>query len=263
MISRALCASGLATLIVLLGAAFAGADTASFDWASWDGILKQRVKPARIDGIALQGFDYDGLAKDRSAFDRLLTSLSTYTPRIESPKEKLAFWINVYNVGAVKMVLDHPGIGSLNEVGNKPGSVWKMDALVVGGKSYSLDAIEHQILRKLKEPRIHFAVVCASVSCPDIRAEAYHKDGLDRQLNDQVGRFLANSRKGLHIDTAGKRLVVTKLFEWFGGDFGGPEGLKKFIARHLPKNTLAPAGWPEFTVGYFDYSWKLNRFPAP
>lgn len=232
------------------------APAAGFDWRSWDRILKKRVKTTSIEGVALNGFDYRGLLKARAGFDRLVNALPKFDPAGLKGRQKLAFWINIYNVGAVKMVLDHPKIKSLNDIGPKKGAVWKLDALVVGGKTYSLDAVENEILRKLGEPRIHFAVVCASVSCPEIRPEAYRAGKLEKQLDDQTRNFLSNTKKGLSFDTAGRKLMLTRLFEWFAGDFGGKDGVLDFVARHLPKD--APADWRKFEVGYLDYNWNLN-----
>ena len=227
-------------------------------WRGWDQILKKHVKKASIDGIALNGFDYRGLLKARVRFDRFVSAISKFDPAgLRGKQEKLAFWINVYNVGAVKMVLDHPKIKSLNDIGPKKGAVWKLDALVVGGKVFSLDAIENEILRKLNEPRIHFAIVCASVSCPDMRPESYRAGKLDKQLDEQTRSFLSNPRKGMSIDAAKRRVLLTKLFEWFAGDFGGKDGVVGFLARYLPKD--APADWREFSIGYLEYNWNLNR----
>jgi hypothetical protein len=224
---------------------------AGFDWSGWEPILKKHVKPTTIAGVSLAGFDYKNLQKSRAKFDKIVSALSKYDPSGLSGKAKLAFWINVYNVGAVKMVLDHPKIKSLNDIGPKKGAVWKMDALTVGGKSYSLDAVENEILRKLDEPRIHFAIVCASVSCPDIRPEAYRAKKLEKQLEEQTRSFLSNSKKGMSF--AGGKLMLTKLFEWFANDFGG---VKNFIAGYLPKD--APADWRKFELGYLEYNWDLN-----
>jgi len=245
---------------LIAGLTFAGflvacsSQAAGFDWRGWDRILVKHVKETSIDGVALNGFDYRGLLKSRAPLDKLVSALSKFEPAGLKGKQKLAFWINVYNVGAVKLVLDHPKIKSLNDIGSKKGAVWKMDALAVGGKTYSLDAVENEILRKLGEPRIHFAVVCASVSCPDMRPEAYRAVKLEKQLDDQTRRFLSNTKKGLSFDSAGRKLMLTKLFEWFAGDFGGKEGVLDFVARHLPKG--APTDWRKYSVGYLAYNWN-------
>ena len=237
----------------LLASSAAAAD---FDWGPWDQILKARVKVTSQAGVSLNGFDYRTLLKSRASFDKLVADLAKYDPSKLKGKQKLAFWINAYNLGAVKMVLDHPKIKSLNEVGPVRGAVWKLDALLVNSKTYSLDAIENGILRKLGEPRIHFAIVCASVSCPDIRPQAYQAKLLDNQLDDQTRSFLSNTKKGLSYDSAGRKLRLTHLLKWFAADFGGEDHILDFVAGYLPKD--APADWRKFAVGYLEYNWDLN-----
>ena len=106
---------------------------------------------------------------------------------------------------------------------------------VVAGKKRTLNEIEHEILRKMGEPRIHVAIVCASVSCPDLRAEAYTVEKLDSQLDDQLTLFLANPKKGLHIDKKGY-LYMSSIFKWFAEDFETKGGVRKFLAPYAPKN---------------------------
>jgi hypothetical protein len=233
-----------------------GARAGEFDWNVWERILAQRVRPATIAGIRLQAIDYPGLRAERAEFDGLVARLAGADPSDLRGPRQLAFWINAYNLGAVRLVLDNPGVDSITAIGPRPDAVWKANALRIGGRDYSLDQIEHGILRKLDEPRIHFAIVCASVSCPDLRAEAYRADRLEAQLADQTRRFLANPGKGLRFDAAARRLRVTKLFEWFADDFGGPAGVRALIARHLPES--APADWSGYELVYLDYDWKLN-----
>lgn len=242
-------------LVMVPGAANAAG---AFDWGPWEKILKARVAPVTVDGIRFNGVDYDGLRKDRAGFDRLVAKLGGFDPGGFSGKRKLAFWINAYNLGAVRHVLDNPKVASLNQVGPAKGAVWKLPALEVGGRAYSLDEIEHRILRKLGEPRIHFAIVCASISCPDLRPEAYTAGKLDAQLAEQTSAFLANPGKGVAIELDAKTLRVTRLFEWFAADFGGPMGVRAFIARHLPAVKELPAAGASFAFSYLDYDWRLN-----
>lgn len=256
-IIRWLLAAGWGLAIVLAWTPTGAQAANAFDWGPWGKILEARVAPVTIAGIRLSGVDYAGLRKDRAGFDRLVRGLKSYDPSDLKGKSKLAFWINVYNLGAVRHGIDNPGIASLNEVGPEKGAVWKLPVLDVGGRAYSLDDIENRILRKLGEPRIHFAIVCASVSCPDLRAEVYTPARLDRQLDAQSRAFLAEAGKGVAVDAGKRTLRVTKLFEWFAGDFGGPAGVKAFIAKHLDAKQL-PSDWIDFQLSYLDYDWRLN-----
>lgn len=234
------------------------APAATFDWAVWDQLLRARVKPTTIGGIELAGFDYTGVRADRAdraGFDALVARLATYDPAgLPNRAEQLAFWINVYNLGAVKLMLDHPGRASIKDLGSVLSSVWKRDALVVGGEPMSLDTIEHGIVRSFGEPRVHFAVVCASVSCPDLRAEAFNAAKLEAQLEAQTRAFLANAKKGLRVDAAKKTVTLSKILDWFAKDFDGPKGVLAFVAKRLP----AGADLSGYAVDHFDYDWRLN-----
>ena len=228
-----------------------------FDWGNWDGILRTRLKPAVRFGVPLTGLDYRGLRRSRGSFDKVVAALARYQPTgIRARREKLSFWISAYNVGTVKVVLDNPKLTGIRQVGSIFRSVWKTKVIVIGGKSMSLDQIEHGILRKMGEPRIHFAVVCASASFPDLRAEAFLPARLEAQLNDQARRFLLNSRKGLRMDPKQKILYLSKIFSWFRGDFGDSSGLIRFLGRYLPQG--AAPGRRRYRIKHFDYNWKLN-----
>lgn len=230
----------------------------SQDFTAWNEILQRSVKAQSKGGIQYQGFDYRGLRTDRRAFDAQLAGLARFDPgTLGGKKEKLAFWINAYNLAMVGKVLDNPGVESVLKIKGDP-PVFKAVAIQIGGKQYSLDQIEHQILRKLGEPRIHFAIVCASVSCPDLRPEAYTAAKLVGQLDDQARKFLANPSKGLTLDPAARKLTVSKIFEWFGEDFGGPVGFRRFIQQTRSKDAKIPADLAGFQIDYFPYNWKLN-----
>ena len=128
---------------------------------------------------------------------------------------------------------------------------------VVGGKETTLHVIEHEILRKMGDPRIHAAIVCASVSCPDLRQEAFTAENLDVQLDDQLKQFLANPGKGLKIDRVDKRISLSRIFDWFEEDFEPKGGVLKFIARYVPEKDRE---WiAKGSVSYLDYNWDLNK----
>ena len=115
-----------------------------FDWGNWDGILRTRLKPAVRFGVPLTGLDYRGLRRSRGSFDKVVAALARYQPTgIRARREKLSFWISAYNVGTVKVVLDNPKLTGIRQVGSIFRSVWKTKVIVIGGKSMSLDQIEH------------------------------------------------------------------------------------------------------------------------
>lgn len=231
----------------------------AFDFKAWDGLLKKYVAPTTIAGVRLAGVDYSGIKKD-PAYLKLIAELKSFSPsKLKSEKDKRCFWINVYNIMAVKMVVDHFPVDSIKDVGGISKSVWKKKVGVVGGKQITLDEIEHEILRKMGDPRIHVAIVCASVSCPDLRNEAYTTDRLDAQLNDQFKRFLANTGKGLQVDREKGRVALSKIFKWFEDDFESRGGILAYLFRYAPREYRPYLRKDSLDVSYLDYNWDLNK----
>lgn len=230
----------------------------SMDFSNWDVLLKKYVATSNIDGVDLNAVRYPELGKD-PAFHQVVkdlegASLSTLTTR----NQQLAFWINAYNVLAVKMVVDHYPVKSIKDAGGFLTSVWKKEVGKVGGKTRTLDEIEHRILRKMGDPRIHAAIVCASVSCPDLRQEAYSAENLDSQLDDQLRAFLANQKKGFRVDGGRKGVYLSSIFKWFKEDFDAKGGVETFLASYVPKDGQALL-LANPRISYMDYNWGLNK----
>ena len=139
--------------------------------------------------------------------------------------------------------------------------VWGKTAGVVGGKGITLDEIEHGILRKMGEPRIHIAIVCASVSCPDLRTESYTEKKLNTQLDDQMKSLLANRGKGLHIDRQKGKIYISSIFKWFKKDFESSGGVVEFITPYSPEQDRKYLEEKNYKVSYLDYDWGLNAIP--
>jgi hypothetical protein len=231
----------------------------AFDFKAWDGLLKKHVGPTTIAGVRLAGVNYPAMKKD-PAYSKLIADLKKFSPTtLKTPKEKMTFWINTYNVMAVKMVVDHYPVDSIKDAGSVFSSVWKKEVGVVGGKKVTLNDIEHEILRKMGDPRIHVAIVCASVSCPDLRNEAYTSDKLDAQLDDQFKQFLENRGKGFQLDRGKKRVTLSKIFDWFEEDFEPKGGVLPFLARYAPEKDRAFLKKEKLKVSYLDYNWDLNK----
>jgi len=231
----------------------------AFDFSGWDALLKKYVKTATIDGVTLNAISYKSLQRD-PGFKKVVDQLKTASLEdLKTPEEKLAFWINVYNVLAAKVVVDNYPVKSIKDVGSIFKSVWKRPAGVVAGEERTLNDVEHEILRKMGDPRIHVAIVCASVSCPDIRKEAYIAERLDEQLDDQMRKFLENSGKGLKLDAKKKRIYLSSIFKWFKEDFDPKGGVISFISQYVSpsrkKNFLAFRK----NLKYLDYDWDLNK----
>jgi hypothetical protein len=231
----------------------------AFDFKAWDGLVKKHVGPTKIAGVRLAGVNYPGIKKD-PAYAKLIADLKSFSPAtLKTPKEKMTFWINVYNIMAVKMVVDHYPVDSIKDVGGLFESVWKKKVGVVGGKEVTLNDIEHEILRKMGDPRIHVAIVCASVSCPDLRKEAYTADRLDAQLDDQMKRFLENRGKGFHVLRKDGRVVLSKIFDWFEDDFKSKGGVLPFLSHYAPEKDRSFLKKGDVDVSYLDYNWNLNK----
>lgn len=247
----------------IIGAAllFWIATTASadaFDYAAYAHLLEAHVRSGTVSGIRLHLVDYAALKADPD-YARALDDLSTARPEtFASEAERFAFWVNAYNLLAIKAVVDRYPVKSIKDGGNWLTSIWKAKVGVVAGRERALDEIEHEILRKdFREPRVHFAIVCASLSCPDLRPEPYVAERLEAQLEDAARGFLANPTKGLSLGAGGKSAHVSTIFKWFAVDF--PGGVVEFIRAHVqPAQASRLAGVTAGALSYLDYDWSLN-----
>ncbi len=229
------------------------------DFSKWDQLLKQTVVDKTIAGVKLTAVNYKKIKSD-PVFAEIISELEKVSlSDLKSREEKLSFWINVYNILAVKMVVDHYPIKSIKKAGGFFKSVWKLPAGVVAGKQRSLNEVEHEILRKMDEPRIHVAIVCASVSCPDLRPSAFTADQLDSQLDEQMKSFLSNPGKGLQFDPGKKKVNISKIFDWFEDDFESRGGVLKFLSQYVgPADGKALLN-RKLKVSYLKYNWDLNE----
>jgi len=219
------------------------------DFSSWNGLLKDYIHAGHKHGVALKLLDYQGLKHDARWQQTLQSLKQADLSTLSNRKEKLAFWINAYNILAVKTVVEHEAIKSIKDVGSWYAPVWKKDAGMVADNMKTLNGIENDVLRPMGEPRIHFAIVCASVSCPDLRHEAYQANKLDAQLNEQAASFLSNPSKGAHWNHG--ELEVSSIFKWFGDDFEHVGGVLSFIQAHSDIRAKE-------IDAYLDYDWSLN-----
>ncbi|MFQ5356273.1 MAG: DUF547 domain-containing protein [Mariprofundaceae bacterium] len=221
------------------------------NWDDYSLLLKRHVSSGIIEGIQLHVVDYEAI-KDDPHWPKIVRLLEEFPPeQLENRNEKIAFYINAYNILAIKMVIDHWPLKSIRDVGSLFIPVWKRPAGKIGGMVVSLDDIEHKILRPMHDPRVHMAIVCASISCPDLRREAYRAVHINEQLNDQSRAFLANPGKGVRVED--ERIFVSKIFDWFEEDFDNTGGVSAFMAHHYPD---LPLKLP--TRATLPYNWNLN-----
>jgi Protein of unknown function, DUF547 len=221
------------------------ASAADFPYDHYATLLKQHVKTGvTIDGIHLNAVDYTALSREakqsNSDYRLLLKELASFNPvTLQSRAEQMAFWVNVYNIGAMKTIVDNYPVESIRSRKiNWLGLPWSRKAITVGGKGYSLAAIEHDILLDgFKDLRIHFGINCASVSCADLLAVPYRASTLFSQLEEQGRRLLADRQKGLLIDRDRKAVFLSQIFKFdkkHFDAFGG--GTLVFIKEVVPKN---------------------------
>ena len=204
--------------------------------------------------------DYAGLRQD-PAWRRLVGTLEASDPgALSGRNQRLAFWINAYNILAIDWLVREGPVASIRDLGSLVHPVWKKPAGRIGGHEVTLDQIEDETLRPLGEPRIHFAIVCASTSCPSLRREPFRAGELERQLDDQARSFLSNPHKGLVVDRQQERVRISKIFDWFDEDFGKDEGTLAFLTRYA-----SPPDWlwlvkhaHHLKVDSLPYDWNAN-----
>jgi hypothetical protein len=223
------------------------------DHQAWDALLKKHV--VVLDGGKASRVDYAGMAKDREALKRYLDSLSAATPKefaAEGPAAQMAFLINAYNAFMVEKILTrYPDVRSVWDFGKLFGNPFKDRFFNLFGNAMSLDDIEHETLRKnYREPRIHYAVNCASIGCPMLREEAYAASRLEQQLEEQAMRFLSDRSRNRWREG---RLEVSKIFDWYGRDF---EPRDAYFRRYAGALGMPAGAAP--ALSFLDYDWSLN-----
>ena len=236
---------------------------AKVDHALFDAILRDRVS----DGLV----DYAALKRDRR-LAAYLTKLARVDLAPLSREERLAYWINTYNAATLKFMADAWPVESIMKLnGGKPWDVPVFRPLGAA-EAITLNHIEHEIIRKqFAEPRIHFALVCAAMSCPPLRGDSYTGAALDAQLGEQTVNFLRDKTANRY-ESASRSYVLSPLFQWYVADFGGDEqGVLRFIASQIDLRELCPSGRAfkdpaaspdkpkaDARIRYSDYDWSPN-----
>ena len=227
-------------------------NAAPVDHSIFDKLLKKYVNDKGL-------VNYKGIKSEVKVLDQYLDMLSKNPPASSwSKNEQMAYWINAYNAFTIKDVVKHYPIESIKDIGSKiqipfVTTPWAEKFFTIGGEKMSLDNIEHGTLRKkYNDPRIHFSLVCASISCPRLRNEAYTADKLEAQLNDQGNDFLNNPAKNKINKDESK---LSKYFDWYKGDWKeGNQSVVKWVNKYsttkITDNTK---------IDYMDYNWNLNE----
>lgn len=247
-------------LVLTFGAAWITANTATaetFNHTEFDRILRTYVQNGKVDYRNI-------LHQEKGTLQNYLDAIAAANPEtLVDENERLAFWINAYNAFTIMGVLEQYPTETIrpSRLGLIPDNSFFRDTKYpVHGELISVDDIEHVILRKqFKEPRIHFAIVCASIGCPHLRSEAYTGEAVDRQLDDQARLFI-NNPANVRFDISGRVVYLSKIFQWFSSDFtiNSSKDKFEFISRYVDMKTSEFLHSGDFDIKYLDYDWSLN-----
>ena len=260
-----------AAMPALAAPRWARAQGLDHDHAAWTALLRKHV--VLLDGGRASQLRYAGMAADQAQLKSYLAALSALSASefagLGKPQQ-MAFLINAYNAYTVELILTrYPRLESIRDLGSLFRSPWKPQFIPLLGQNMSLDEIEHENLRargRYDDPRIHFAVNCASIGCPMLREEAYVGERLEAQLEEQSRRFMGDRKRNRYNAATGK-LELSKIFDWYGDDFKlghkGVTSLAAFAARHAELLADAPAERERIRartveIAFLDYDWKLN-----
>ena len=241
---------------------------------------------AALKYVDLQGMvNFKALKAKRDRLDSFCRLMGNLDPKVLEKwdeKKRIAFWINAYNALTLKVIIDNYPIkaGLFKSLTHPKNSirqirgVWDKWKFLVIGEKMTLNQIEHQVLRKkFAEPRIHVALVCAAMGCPPLRNEAYLGKTLSRQLDDQARKFLSKPAK-FRVDRKGKKVFLSKIFQWFAGDFEGKykpqqqgfaghgpaaRAMLNFVSKYLSDEDSEYLRTSKYKVVYLDYDWTLNE----
>ncbi len=234
------------------------ASTTVIDHSPWQALLDTYLKTGHPSGV--NRFDYGALkanAADRKTLSSYLKSLAGIDPRTFSRDEQMAYWINLYNALTVFVIVPRYPVDSIKDI--KSGIIdfgpWNLELFPLQGQKLTLNQIEHGILRPIwKDPRIHYAVNCASIGCPNLHPETFRSDNLERLL-EQTARDYVNHPRGVQVQ--GDKLVVSSIYDWYKVDFGNTDTgvlahLKKYAEPELAKTLGNYNSFDDY------YDWNLN-----
>jgi Protein of unknown function, DUF547 len=211
------------------------------DYTRYDSLLQTYVKEStgRVN--------YKGIKENRTLLDAAVADLQYNPPAADASRNaRLAYWMNVYNLFTIKLIVDNYPVKRITDLDN--GKPWDVKRIEIGGKNYSLNQIENEIIRpQFKDSRIHFGINCAAISCPPLLNQAFTSDNVQSLLSKRTRRFIRSGSNTLSED----EVVVSKIFEWYAQDFGN-------IIEYLNKYATVKIK-PGATVSYKDYNWSLNE----
>ncbi len=232
------------------------------DHQAWQSLLNTYLSPGQAGAPNL--FNYAALSKnqaDRDALELYITALEGTAVSKLSRNEQFAFWANLYNATTVRVILDHYPVRTIRDIGISPGlfskGPWGAKLVTVEGRKLSLDDIEHVILRPgWQDPRIHYAVNCASIGCPNLPTKPFTGKTLDKDL-DAAARAYVNAPRGVSVGRNG--LTLSKIYDWYAEDFGqGPADLLAHLATYADAELAATLATSP-RIRSYAYDWDLNE----
>lgn len=229
---------------------------ASIGQGSFDHSIFDRLLGDHVDGEGL--VDYPGLGQEVKELDRYLTQVAGADFSELSRDEKLAFLINAYNAFTLRLMLEHPAVSSIRNI--SASDRWDAKRWMLAGETVSLSGIEHKRIRPhFIEPRVHWALVCAAIGCPPLRAEAYSGARLEEQLAAQTQRVFTRKTRWYQVSENQKTVKVSAIMNWYRGDFVQVNGsLANFVATQDSAIAQAIAMDKTPSVAFLDYDWSLN-----
>ncbi len=262
-------ASVAACVLIVLSQQAGARETLGKKWAGNAYVSMDQINHQPYDALLHKYVDGDGYvnyrawhasSEDREALRQYLIQLSRASASLRASREsQFAFWINAYNAVTLEGILREYPTDSIRNHTSKLGgyNIWKDLPLLVGGTEYPLNTMEHQVLRKMGDPRIHFAIVCASVGCPRLLNEAYVGAKLEQQLSANTRDFFSR-RQNFTIDGQGA-MHVSSILDWFGSDFGKSQAEQfRYLQPYLPAAAQNVAANPRTKVTFQNYNWSLN-----
>ena len=230
----------LLSLIAIFTLSNSNAQTEIFDT-----LLKKHVSKTGV-------VDYKSFKEDEAKLDTYIDCLKETIPEKSwSENKQKAFWINVYNAYTIKLILENYPLKSIMDIKKGGKTAWKISFAEVGGKTYTLDYIEHEILRKnLFDPRIHVGVNCASISCPKLNNVAFTENNVDAELEKLMKDFINDSSRN---KTSSNKVQISSIFDWFKEDFTKNGAVIDYLNKYSTSDINLDA-----EISYLKYDWSLN-----
>lgn len=258
----------LAAIIVSFAATTKAEENAGQLWPANQWVSIDQIQHTTFDGLLKKYVDEDGMvnykawhqdAQDRKSLTAYLAQMSRANPNQPASREaKLAYWINAYNAVTLEGILRvYPTTSIRNHTAKLVGyNIWKNLIFTAGDQRVSLEDIEHKILRKMNEPRIHFAIVCASIGCPRLLNGAFVADRLEEQLVTNTKDFFGR-QQNLHVGNG--VLNLSQLISWYGSDFGATQQQQmQALSPYFPQAAQSLVGSGKYQLKFLKYDWDLN-----